>query len=248
MPELTPVAWAVLALGAFGVGFSKTAIGGLASVCVALYAAVLPAKASTGTLLVLLLVGDVVAVSVYRHDVAWRALGRLVAPVLAGVGVGAVFLARVSDSTLKTTIGIVLLALVALHYARGVGSGRRGESGRRGRSGRRGGLALALGYGSLAGFTTMVANAGGAAMTLYFLNARFGMMRFLGTGAWFFFLVNTLKLPFSVGLGLIDSGSLATCAPLVPLVLAGAWAGRIVIKRTNQARFNTLVLAFTAVS
>ena len=58
------------------------------------------------------------------------------------------------------------------------------------------------------GFTTMVANAGGPVLSLYLLSAGFRKLGFLGTSAWFFLIVNTSKVPFSVGLGLIDARSL----------------------------------------
>jgi uncharacterized membrane protein YfcA len=237
------------------VGLAKTAIGGVGSIAVALFAWALPAKASTGTLLLLLLVGDLVAIAVYRHDVAWRDLGRLVVPVLLGVGAGTVFLSFVSDRVLKVTMGVVLLSLVVAHYGTQWAARRRrgraldddgptsGPPTRRGAQ-----WLLAGGYGVLGGFTTMVANAGGPAMTLYFLAARFPMRRFLGTGAWFFFLVNTIKVPFSVGLGLMDADSLKICAVCIPLVLFGTWLGRVLISRIDQARFNAVVLAFTALS
>ncbi|MDR1151479.1 MAG: sulfite exporter TauE/SafE family protein [Bifidobacteriaceae bacterium] len=261
MPDLGVIAWVILGFGALGVGFAKTAIGGVASVSVALFAWVLPAKASTGALLVLLLVGDVVAVAIYRHDVAWRDLARMVVPVGIGVGLGAVFLREVSDQVLKVTIGVVLLGLVVLHVANELMDRRRAarihadDAGRRVASGPAPAGAArgrwrwqVVGYGALAGFTTMVANAGGAAMTLYLLAARFAKWRFLGTSAWFFLFVNLAKSPFSVALGLITKESLLMCAVLVPAVLVGTWVGRAVIARIDQARFNAVVLGFTALS
>ena len=94
----------------------------------------------------------------------------------------------------------------------------------------------------------MVANAGGAVMTLYLLTAGLEMLAFLGTTAWFFFLVNLVKLPFSAGLGLIDGPSLLGDVVLVPAVLAGAWLGRRVISRIDQSRFEVLVLVVTVLS
>ena len=74
------------------------------------------------------------------------------------------------------------------------------------------------GYGSLGGFTTMVANAGGPVMSMYFLAAKFPVKAFLGTAAWFFAIVNVAKLPFSIGLGLITPGTLILDLLLVPLL------------------------------
>ncbi len=54
--------FAALAAAALLVGFSKTAVSGANTVSLAIFAAVLPARASTGVLLPLLIVGDVLAV------------------------------------------------------------------------------------------------------------------------------------------------------------------------------------------
>ena len=70
--------------------------------------------------------------------------------------------------------------------------------------------------GLAAGFTTMVANAAGAVMTVYLVAQGVDKRRFLGTAAWFFLGVNLCKLPFSVGLGLVDSSMLMTAALLTP--------------------------------
>jgi uncharacterized membrane protein YfcA len=94
----------------------------------------------------------------------------------------------------------------------------------------------------------MVANAGGPVMSLYLLTARLEKLAFLGTAAWFFFLVNVFKVPFSIGLGLMTVDSLELNAALVPAVLVGALVGRVVIHRVDQALFERLVIVFTALS
>lgn len=85
-------------------------------------------------------------------------------------------------------------------------------------------------------------------MTLYFLAARFDMMRFLGTQAWFFFLVNIAKLPFSLGLGLLATDMLTPLLLLVPVTLSGAWLGRVTVRRLDQKWFNRVIIALTIVS
>ena len=241
--EVSGHALVALGVAAVLVGFAKTAIGGVGLVSVALFATVLPARESTGALLPLLLVGDVVAVLLYRRHASWPALLRLLPAVGVGVLLGAVFIARVEDTTMRRTIGGVLLALVAVHLARA-----RGPAGRepRGAEPRRPRAAPA--FGALAGFTTMVANAGGPVMSLYLLAARLDKLAFLGTAAWFFLLVNASKVPFSVGLGLVRPESLLLDAALAPLVLVGAVAGRWLVRRVDQARFEQLVLLATVVA
>lgn len=241
MTGLSLLEISALLVAALLVGFSKTAISGVSAVSVALFASVLPARESTGALLPLLLVGDVVAVRAYRRHTDWPVLLRLLPSVVVGVLVGAVFVARVDDVVMRRTIGAFLLAMAVYHVWRRRRPVPDDVSGRP-RHGR------AFVFGLLAGFTTMVANAGGPAMSLYLLSSGIGMLGFLGTGAWFFFLVNLFKLPFSVGLGLIDGESLVRDAWPAAAVLAGAWLGRICVHRIDQALFERLVLLFTVLA
>lgn len=108
--------------------------------------------------------------------------------------------------------------------------------------------ATAVVFGVLAGFTTMVASQGGPVMSIYLLSAGMGMLRFLGTTAWFFFTVNLFKVPFSVGLHLVSVDSLLLDAGLIPAVLVGALLGRVVVQRIQPGRFETLVLVFVVLS
>ncbi len=107
-------ALALMALAAAIIGYSKTALGGLAVIAVAIFATVLPARESTAAILAILIVGDVIACWHYRHDADWSLIKRLLPAVLPGLVVGALFLRVVDDSTLRRSIGAVLLLLVLL--------------------------------------------------------------------------------------------------------------------------------------
>src|ERR1039458_7139204 len=96
--------------------------------------------------------------------------------------------------------------------------------------------------GLLAGFATVVANAAGPVMVLYLLAIGLPKLVFIGTGAWFFMLVNAFKVPFSVKLGLITRDSLVMDAILVLPLLPGAWLGPRILKHINQAAFEKMVL------
>ena len=239
MPDLAWFAWALLAVAALVVGLSKTAVPGAGTVAVAIFAAVLPAKQSTGTILLLLIVADIFAVVTYRRYTNWRALLRLAPAVLAGILVGVFFLAVATDAWVKRTIGVILLAVIALTLFRRRFGGPVAETGPH--------RVAAATYGTLGGFTTMVANAAGPVMSMYFLAARFPVKEFLGTAAWFFAIVNLSKVPFSIGLGLITPQGLLVDLVLVPLVVGGAFFGRWLAGRLNQTVFERLVIVFTIV-
>jgi uncharacterized membrane protein YfcA len=233
---------AALVAAALFVGFAKTAIGGFGSISVAIFAAVLPARESTGALLPLLLVGDVMAVALYRAHADWRILLRLFPSVGVGVVAGTVFVAEVDDDAMRRTIGVMLIALVGVHLWTRRRPGTRAVPDGLRRHG------LAALYGTLAGFTTMVANAGGPVMSLYLLSAGLSMLGFLGTATMFFFLVNLSKVPFSLALGLISRSSLLLDLLLVPPVLVGGWLGRRLIGRIDERLFERLVLIATVLS
>ena len=268
-PTLTAASWILLMVVAALCGIAKTALPGAATIAVALCTAVLPAKESTGAILLMLMTGDLLAVWSYRHDADFRMLRRLVPAVLAGVGAGALFLHLASDSSTRRLIGIVLLLLVAITLLQRRTAGRSRVPARSpvppmappasGASGApealgasaapaTGGRTARLVYGSLAGFTTMVANAGGPVTSMYFLACRYPVKAFLGTTAWFFFLVNLVKLPFSVSAGLVNATTLSLTGIAAPAVIASALAGRRLAERMDQRVFEPIIIALTIVS
>ena len=237
--DLAWTGWLLLGVAAVVIGVSKTAVPGAGTIAVAIFAAVLPARQSTGVILLLLIVADVFAVVMYRRHANWRALLGLAPAVIIGVVAGTVFLAVADDFWVRRVIGVILLGVVAITLIRrrmtpAIDDGRPHR-------------VAAATYGTLGGFTTMVANAAGPVMSMYFLAARFPVKEFLGTAAWFFAIVNVAKVPFSVGLGLITVPGLLIDAILVPLVVGGALTGRWIADRIPQRFFEHLVIVFTIV-
>ncbi|MBU6533992.1 sulfite exporter TauE/SafE family protein [Streptomyces sp. NPDC057245] len=242
--HLTGWQFAALAFAALLVGFSKTAVSGANTVSLAIFAAVLPARASTGILLPVLIAGDVLAVLTYRRHAHWPTLWRLFPAVAVGVVVGTLFLVWADDAVVRTSIGVILLFMagVTVWRRRRTGAGEQPDG-----AASRAGRVKARSYGVLGGFTTMVANAGGPVMSMYLLSAGFRKLGFLGTSAFFFLIVNVSKLPFSAGLGLIDGRSLLLDAVLVVFVVPGALLGKWAVDRINQRLFERLVIAATVV-
>ncbi|MEU6769942.1 sulfite exporter TauE/SafE family protein [Streptomyces sp. NPDC046759] len=236
--------FAALACAALLVGFSKTAVSGANTVSLAVFAAVLPARASTGILLPVLIAGDVLAVLTYRRHAHWPTLWRLFPAVAAGVVLGTLFLMWADDGIVRTSIGAILLLMAGVTVGRrrrtGAGAAPDAVTTRAGR-------AKARSYGVLGGFTTMVANAGGPVMSMYLLSAGFRKLGFLGTSAFFFLVVNVSKLPFSAALGLIDGRSLLLDTALAVFVVPGALFGKWAVHRINQRLFEQLVIAATIV-
>ncbi|MDI3385538.1 sulfite exporter TauE/SafE family protein [Streptomyces sp. B-S-A8] len=250
MDTLTLWELAALAFASALVGFSKTAVSGANTVSLAIFAAVLPARESTGVLLPILIAGDVLAVLTYRRHAHWPTLWRLFPAVALGVLVGVVFMMWADDAAVRTSIGAILLLMASVTIARRRSAAREERAAEGGgaeasSAGSGAGRIKARSYGVLGGFTTMVANAGGPVMSLYLLSAGFRKLGFLGTSAWFFLIVNTFKVPFSVGLGLIDARSLLLDAAMLLFVVPGAYLGKACVDRIDQRVFERLVIGAT---
>ncbi len=238
MIELTPVQWAFMGLAGFLTGVSKTGVTGLSILAVAIAASVLPARDSVGTILLVFLTGDVMAISMYRRTASWPHLRRIFPWAGLGVLVGAAAMSRVDNESARRLIGSILVALIVLYFIR-----QRAVNGTAGEA-----LPFArqpwlIGVaGVLTGFTTMVANASGPIMILYLLALQLPKEVFVGTTAWFFLALNLYKTPFSVGLGLINPGSAVAALPAVPFVVVGAFVGRALLRRLNQRLFERIAL------
>ena len=268
LPTLTANTWILLMVVASLCGIAKTALPGAATIAVALCTAVLPAKESTGAILLMLMTGDLLAVWSYRHDADFHMLRRLVPAVLAGVGDGALFLHLASNDSTRRLIGVVLLLLVVITLLQRRTAGWSGPDGTPAAQAppspapalRTGGASGApathtagsdlarLAYGSLAGFTTMTANAGGPVTSMYFLACHYPVKAFLGTTAWFFFLVNLVKLPFSLSAGLINATTLPLTAITAPVVTISALAGRRLAEHMDQRVFEPIIIVLTVIS
>jgi uncharacterized membrane protein YfcA len=231
--------WALAGLGAFLIGLSKTGIGGIGILAVTIFSSVFPARGSVGLVLVLLICADVVAVTAFRRHAVWSHLWPLFPWTIAGVLLGYFAMGRVDDLQVRKMIGSILVLLVSVQFRQYFKGTQERE-----RIARHGLLYIAL-MGLAAGFTTMVANAAGPIMILYLLAAGLPKMEFVGTGAWYFLLMNCFKVPFSWKLGLINPASLSVDLMLAPLAVAGALSGRKLLPYIDQRLFEGLALSTT---
>jgi len=235
---LTAVQLAVVLVAAFAAGLSKTALSGLGMITVAVLANVLPADESVGAVLLIFMTGDLVAIRKYHAHADWKVLRAMLPALVIGIVAGAGYLALVGESGLRRSIGLLVLGFVLFQAIQ--------QRGRILLTDRALPRPITQAAGIAGGFTSMVANAGGPVLTLYLLNVKSAVMGFLGTNAWLFFTINMIKLPFSIGLGLITQRVLLVALICVPAVLLGSALGYRIAQRIPQRLFQQLILLFTA--
>ena len=149
------------------------------------------------------------------------------------------------DRLFKRLIGCIVLGCLALQYWRDRKARRDGSADE---THRQVPFAFVVFIGIMGGFTTMVANAAGPIWVIYLLAIGLPKYEFIGTGAWFFLILNSFKVPFQMHLGGITAASLAFNAAMVPAIIVGAVAGILIIKRINQELFRTLAQVLAAVA
>lgn len=242
LAQLTLQQWILAALAAFFIGISRSGFTGFGMMTVILMAAIMPGREreSTGVVLPLLIFSDLLAARTYRKDVQWRYVLRLLPAALAGVVIGYFIMGRIGDHGFKPFIGTLILALCALQLCRQWKPHLFYSAEEASHS-----KAFSWVTGTTAGVTTMMANAAGPVMTLYFLTVALPKIQFVATAAWYFTIVNLVKVPFSYSLGLINFSSLSFNLALTPFVVAGLFLGRSLLGRLKQNIFEHLLMVLT---
>lgn len=221
-------------------GISKTGFGGFGIVSVSLFALLFPAKQSTGALLPLMIFADVIAVRFYRRHANWNDLLKMLPATLAGIVCGWWLMPRIPDSQFTRLLGWLILGLMVLTVSQRRFPGIMRHAAEH--------PLLGLFAGWATGVTTMLANAAGAITAFYFLARRMDKLTFVGTAAWFFLIVNLSKIPFSVQLGLMTPRSLVFDLALLPAVVAGGIAGRVLLYRVPQRLFEWITILLASAS
>ena len=234
--------WAILGISALVIGFSKTGLPGSGVLSIPLTALVIPAKASTGIVLPMLIAGDILAVSFYRRHARWRHLFRLFPWAFAGIIAGYSLLTVMTDGQLRPVIGGLILVMLVLakwreRLHKGDGDVMLPHH-----------WSFAVFIGLMAGMATMLANAAGPIMTIYLVAMNLPKNEFIGTSAWYFFIINCFKVPFSYNLGLINHDSLVLNLFLLPAIMAGALLGILVVRKVPQKLFVNLAQLLASVA
>ncbi len=234
--------WGMAALAAFIIGLSKSGWGGLGMLTVIIMASLMKGqeKESTGVVLPLLIAADFMAVRAFRGHADWGQIVRILPPAALGVVIGYFLMGKIDNASFKPLIGLIVIVLIALQLIRQrfpAPFAHLPQS-----------RTFAWSMGIAAGVTTMIANAAGPVMGLYFLAIGLGKWQLVGTGAWYFLIVNLFKVPFSAQLGLIDARSLLFNLWLFPMIVLGIFCGRALLGKVDQTLFERLVLVMAAIS
>ncbi len=231
-PMASPLALALAILASFFVGLSKGGLPvvGMLSVPILIFA--MPPVAAASLILPIYIVSDVLGVYLYRHRFSRRNLAILVPAAFLGVTIAWATVSIVPDRFVTGMIGVIgiLFCADAAWKRRHTLPPRPAD------------VPRGLFWGSLAGFTSFVANAGAPPYQFYVLPQRLEKLVFAGTSTILFALVNWLKLFFFWQLGQVSVGdSLLPTLILLPVAAGATFLGAWATRRLDERLFFRLV-------
>jgi len=238
--DLNTLQWVLLALSGLLIGMAKTGLSGFGMMVVPILANAFGGRPSVGLLLPILIFADVFAVSWYHRHADWKHVFRLLPWALAGILVGALVGKSISDQSFNRLLAALVIGGIGILVWRDL----RSDKLRIPRS-----RWFAAGLGLLGGFSTMIGNAAGPVMALYLLSMRLPKNVFIGTGAWFFFIVNLSKVPLHVwSWKTITLESFLLDVLLIPAIAAGAFLGIWLVRLLPEKIYRSIVIVTTLLS
>ena len=220
---------AVLLFGISKGGFG----GGLGTAAVPLMALVVSPVQAAAILLPILCLMDLVALWKFRGKWVWPELRVLLPASLLGIFVGTLLFEYMSPFVVKLIVGVVAISFTLHHW---VSTRYRARSELKDFPRRYGVLG-----GSVAGFTSFVAHAGGPPINMYLLRRPLNRTDFAATTIVFFAVVNYVKLVPYTWLGQFDPTNLATSAALAILAPIGVLTGAYLHARVSDRFFFAFV-------
>lgn len=214
-------------------GLSKGGFVGLSALSLPLMALTTSPLRASSIVLPILIVQDIVSVWAYRRTWDKRNLMIMLPGACLGIALGYFFAALVSDAALELALGSISVTFAVRRLIAEVRKTVPVPT--------RGTIGTGLFWGTISGFTSMVANAGGPPFQVYILPQRLPRDVFVGTGVVFFALVNWIKVVPFFALGQFTRQNLVTSVAMFPLAILATWAGIVLVRRVPAERFYKII-------
>jgi hypothetical protein len=233
MNEQDIVVIVVASLAALLVGLSKGGLSMAGALSTPLLATVMSPVKAAALLLPIFVVSDWFGVYAYRREFDRRNLLILIPAAIAGIGIGWLSATVVSERMVGLLIGVVGIAFC-------VNAWRQRH---RPPAPRPADVPRGLLWGAIAGFTSFVSHSGSPPYQVYVLPQRLPKMVFAGTTAITFAAINFVKLLPYWQLGQLHAANLKFSLLLMPVAVAGTFAGVWLVRVMPERAYFVLVHA-----
>lgn len=232
--------WVLIIICAVLIGMSKTGVPGVSMIVVPTLALIFGGKQSTGVLLPILIMADVFAVIYYHRHANWRHLLRALPWAVTGLLLALWIGNQVNDQQFKRMIAIIVFLSIIVMIWKDYGFKKEFTPDHW--------LFAAL-LGVAGGFATMIGNVAGPIFAIYLLAMHLDKKGYIGTTAWFFFIINLSKFPLQALVWKnITLHTLTIDILVFPAIALGAWFGIFVVKRISEVTYKWLVVVITVLS
>jgi uncharacterized membrane protein YfcA len=234
-----------LLLAAVIQGMAKSGFGGgIGILAVPLVANVLPPDQAIGVLLPMLIFGDLFANAMHWKHVDWPTIRPVLLGSTVGIALGTGLLIALGTAdrltfALRLIVGGICLLMVVIQLWRLLG-----YSLPRVQPTHRNGSIV----GAAVGVVSTLAHAAGPIAAIYFLEIKLDKHKLVATAALTFLLVNLLKLPTYLGLGLIDVGTLVNSLWAAAGIPVGSLIGLWLHRRIPEKPFTIVIYTAAAIA
>jgi uncharacterized protein len=237
--SFSPDEFLIFLLVAVFIGMSKTGIHGAGMVAVPLLAIVFGGQLSSGILLPILCLADVMGVWHYHRHASWYHLKKLFPWAALGTVLGTVVGGMIDDETFKMVMAVIIVISVFIMVWL--------EQGRRDVVPDHKWFASLTGVAG--GFTSMIGNLATSVVAIYFLTMRLPKNAFIGTTAWFFLVINWFKVPFHIfSWKTITWNTFFLDLATLPFIGLGAFLGIITVRKMKDRAYRWFIIAMTLVA
>lgn len=238
--DFSMVQWLLFAVCAMFIGMSKVGVPGISMIVVPTLAIIFGGKASTGILLPMLMMADVFGVAYYHRHAEWKYLWKLLPWAFIGVGIALWVGEVVNDEGFKNIIAILVFVCIGLMFWKDRKKNKNLFPDT---------WWFAASMGVLGGFATMIGNVAGPIFAIYLLAMHLPKNKFIGTGAWFFLIINISKFPLHIFIWkTISWNTLTLDLLMLPAIALGAFLGVKLVKKISDKLYRTAVIVITALS
>src|SRR5690606_18242417 len=212
------------------VGLSKGGFGGgLGTLAVPILALLIDPRLAAAILLPILCVMDLFSVWSFRGTWDKSNLKTLLPGALLGTLAGALTFSITNADMIRILVGVLALYFVA-HYLWGL---RMLQHAQRTEAG----IARGTFWGTIAGYTSYIAHAGGPPVSIYLLPQQLPKVTLVGTTVLFFTIINYIKLIPYAWLGQLNTDTLMTSLLLMPLAPIGVKLGVYLLHKVSEKWF-----------
>jgi uncharacterized protein len=235
--DLTYIEWILAILCGVMIGISKTGLSGFGLVVVPILAEIFGGRPSVGLLLPMLVIADIFAVRFYNRHADWSYVLKLLPWSVIGIIIALFVGKSMNDEQFKTLIAILVIIGIGLMIYLDVFKKNFDVPDYWW-------FSAILGFAG--GFTSMIGNAAGPIMAIYLLSMRLPKNIYIGTGAWFFFIINVIKIPIHIfSWKTITIQSISFDLLMILPLIAGAVSGFYLVKLIPEKPFRIFIILST---